>query len=369
MAQVQGVHGRPLRPRQHGPGRVQHGARPLPRDHHRRRGAEADVPARLARRPDPRAVRAPLARVAEPGDAAGGAGHHRRHRRVARVPARDARHARPGRRRLARRRLPALSGARLPGAQRVPPGRSGDAAPPLGVPVHGRGPLGARRRLPRARGGVQGDRTVGDRLHGRVLRDPQALVVAARRRGRRRRLVRGRSLGRDPPLQRRPERLHRPLRGLRERRGGGGQERRPPSRPDRGRLHLRGQSTLLAGATVAARLHAAAEPADAADRLARVRAQRAFDDGLPASHRVPLHGARDPLPLRGGGARGHAPVAVARRRVPQGGGVDEGPARAARHAGPPRAAVRAVRQLLPRTAPLLAAGRGLRRPGLRQDVP
>ena len=70
VAQVQGVHGRPLRPRQHGPGRVQHGARPLPRDHQRRPRAAADVAARLARRPHPRAVRAPLARVAEPRDAA-----------------------------------------------------------------------------------------------------------------------------------------------------------------------------------------------------------------------------------------------------------------------------------------------------------
>ena len=369
VAQVQGVHGCPLRPRQHGPGRVQHGARPLPRDHHRRPGAAADVPPRLARRSDPRAARAPLARVAQPRDAAGRAGRDRCHGRLAGVPARDARHAGPERRRLPRRRLPALSGARVPGAQRVPPGRPGDAAPPLGIPVHGRGPLGARGRLPRARGGVQGDRAAGDRLHGRVLRDPQALALAARRLGRRRRLVRGRGMGRDPALQRRPERVHRPLRGLRERRGGGGRERRRPSRPDRRRPLLRVQSALLARTAVAARIHVTAQPADAADRSARVRAQRALDDHLPAAHRVPLHGARDPLPLRGGGVRSRAPLALARRRLPQSGGPDEGRARAARDARPPRAALRALRQLLPRAAPLLAAGRRLRRPGLRQDVP
>ena len=71
-----------------------------------------------------------------------GAGGDRRHRRVAGLPAGHARHARPARRRPARRRLPALPGARLPRAQRVPPGRPGDAAAAVGVPVPGGGPLG-----------------------------------------------------------------------------------------------------------------------------------------------------------------------------------------------------------------------------------
>ena len=97
-------------------------------------------------------------------------------------------HARPARRRPARRRLPALPGARLPGAQRVPPGGPRDAAAALGVPVPGRGPLGARRRLPGARGALQGDRAAGHRLHGRLLRRAQALAVAAHRHGARRRL-------------------------------------------------------------------------------------------------------------------------------------------------------------------------------------
>ena len=84
------------------------------------------------------------------------------------------------------------------------------------------------------------------------------------------------------------------------------------SRPDRRGPLLRVQPALLARAAVAARLHVAAQPADDAHRPARVRAQRPLGDGVPAPHRVPLHGARDPLPLRRGGARRAAPVALAR---------------------------------------------------------
>ena len=55
--------------------------------------AAADVAAGRARRPHPGAVRAALAGVAEPGDAARRPGRRGRHRRLAGVPARRAGHA------------------------------------------------------------------------------------------------------------------------------------------------------------------------------------------------------------------------------------------------------------------------------------
>ena len=73
----------------------------------------------------------------------------RRHVGVAGVPARRARHPRPARRRPARRRPAPVPGARLRGAERVPPRDAGDAAPPLRLPVPRRGPLAARSALPR----------------------------------------------------------------------------------------------------------------------------------------------------------------------------------------------------------------------------
>ena len=139
-------------------------------------------------------------------------------------------------------------------------------------------------------------------------------------------------------------------------------------RPDGGRPPLGLQPAVLAGAPVAARLHVAAQPADHAHRPARVRPQRPLGDRVSAPHRVPLHGARDPLPLRRGGARRAAAVALARRRLPQGREAHEGRARAALDARPARLALRRGRQLRARAAPLLTAGSGLRRRRLRQDL-
>ena len=78
-------------------------------------------------------------------------------------------------------------------------------------------------------------------------RSPWPLVVTPRRRG----VVRRRRVGRHPALQRRPERLHLPLRGLRQRRGRGGEERAAASRADRRGPALRVQPALPAGAAVA----------------------------------------------------------------------------------------------------------------------
>ena len=332
------------------------------RDHHGRPQAAADVAARLARRPHPRAVRAAVACVAEPRDAA-----RRRRRSIV------ATGAWPAYRLGTRATRDPSAGALLAGAYLL--------YPALGFlvlnefhPVALATPLLLWAFLY-----LDEDRWVRAAVFlvlAAACKETVPLVIAfmgvyfaVRKRSlwplvvtaTRHRLVRARRLGRDPALQRRPEHVHLPVRRLRRRRGSGGQARRSrtPARPSPTLTGL--QPALLARAAVAPRVHLAAEPADAADRAARVRAQRALGDGVPAPHRVPLHGARDPLPVRGRGARRHAPVALARRRLPQGGEADAGRARAARDPGPARPALRPGGQLLPGSAPLLAPGSCLRR--------
>ena len=78
---------------------------------------------------------------------------------------------------------------------------------------------------------------------GAVLRDPQAVVAAADPDGRGRRLLRRRGVGDHPALQRRPERLHRPLRRLRNGRRGGGQDGAHSSGSDRRRPDVAGRTS------------------------------------------------------------------------------------------------------------------------------
>ncbi len=75
---------------------------------------------------------------------------------LAGLPPRHARHPRPARRGPARRRLPALPGARLRGAQRVPPGDAGHDVPALRLPLPRGGPLALGDPVHRARRALQG---------------------------------------------------------------------------------------------------------------------------------------------------------------------------------------------------------------------
>ena len=157
----------------------------------------------------------------------------RRHRRVARLPAGRALHARPTRRRAPRRRLPAVPGARVPRAQRVPPSGARDPAACCGRSSTSRRTAGCGRRRswcspPPAKRPCRWCIA----LHGHVLRPAQALVAAADRHGARPRLLRRGGVGDHPALQRRPERLHRPLRQLWRRRRRGRQEGGAPPRAD-----------------------------------------------------------------------------------------------------------------------------------------
>ena len=92
---------RPLRPREHGPGGLVDRARPPAADH--RPARRPGLAARRALRPDPRRLRAALARLAEPGPAARRAGRRSRARRAARLLARaQAPRRRAGRRSASR---------------------------------------------------------------------------------------------------------------------------------------------------------------------------------------------------------------------------------------------------------------------------
>ena len=176
---------RPLRPREHGPVGLVDRARPPAPDH--RPARRPGLPARRALRPDPRRLRAALARLAEPGHAARHAGGRGRARRAARLLARaQAPRQRAGRRRL-RARLPRLPADPVADAERVPPGRARLPAAAVRDLVPRRGPPAPVRAL---RGGRR-DHEGGDRARRRRARDlvrarPRpALDRSGDRRGRR----------------------------------------------------------------------------------------------------------------------------------------------------------------------------------------
>ena len=122
----------------------------------------------------------------------------------------------------------------------------------------------------------------------------------------RRRVVRRGGMARHPALQRRPERLHRPLRRLRQRRGRGGEERAAEPWADRRRTSSRSPTCATGSALLwPLGFTSLLSPLTVLIAAARVRAERAVGDGVPAPHRVPLHRARDPLPVRRGRARRH----------------------------------------------------------------
>ena len=200
----------------------------------------------------------------------------------------------------------------------------------------------ARRRLPRARRRLQGERAAGDRLHGRLLRAPQALAVAADRHraaalayfARRRlgRSSRTSTAARAPSSRATATTATAPA----------ASSRTPLLHPGRDRHRTSSRRpTCATGSRCCGRFGFTSllSPLTLLIAAARVRAQRAVRDRVPAPHRVPLHGARrSPSSTRprcsascacGAGSA----AASARRRS-----CHEGPARAARDAGPARPA-------------------------------
>ena len=270
VAQVPRLHGRPLRPRQHG-------RRPSTT---RRTGtssrsptgdaeAAADVAAGLARRPDPRAVRAAVAGLAEPRDAARAAGR----RSSPPAPGRRTAWARASRVTRAPARL--LAGAYL-------------LYPALGFlvlnefhPVALATPLLLWAFLY-----LEEDRwlrALPFLVLAAACKETVPLVIAVmgvyfalrkrswrplHRHGRRRRLLRRRGLGRS---SRTSTAARAPSSRATASYGDGAGEvvktRAPPSRPDGRRPRSRRPNLdYWLRAAVAARLHVAAEPADAAHR-------------------------------------------------------------------------------------------------------
>src|SRR5207253_1456430 len=125
-----------------------------------------DLPARRARRSHSRALRAALVALAERRPAARRAGARDRTRSATRLLARaEAPRLRPRCARV-RARIPAPPGRPVADAERVPPGRAGDATPALRVLVPRRGPARAVRGLRGAGLRLQG----GDPARRRRLR-------------------------------------------------------------------------------------------------------------------------------------------------------------------------------------------------------
>ena len=178
-------------------------------------------------------------------------------RRVARLQIGHARHPRPDGRGVPRGRVPAVSGTRIPRLERVPPVA-------LATPL-----------LLWAFLYMEEDRSVHAAVFlvlAAACKETVPLVIAflgayfAFRSARRRRssspsppsVARRRRVGRHPALQWRPERLHLPLRGLRQRCGRGGEERAPctPDRPPR--TCSRSPTCATCGAAVASGVHVTA---------------------------------------------------------------------------------------------------------------
>src|SRR5439155_9460229 len=135
----------PLRSREHGPGRLVDRARPPAAGNGP--SWRRDLPPRRALRPDPRRLRAPLARLAQPGRPTRLPGNRGRARGPAGLLAcEQAPRVATGGPRL-RARVPPLPTHPVADAERVPPGRPRLPAPALRRLVSRRGPAAAVRTL------------------------------------------------------------------------------------------------------------------------------------------------------------------------------------------------------------------------------
>ncbi len=291
---------RPVRPGEHGPGRLEHGQRELPGHHGRLRGPVQ--PPRGPRRPGAGPVRAALDGLVEPRDAVGGPGGDRRRGCPARVLAGTALAGRrpPGRGR--RGGLPDGAGPDARHAVRLPPGHARGAAPDVLHLGGGGGALGHPGRLRHAGGAVPGaggpaDRRArglavvpppgpaaggpdpgrrGARVGGDRLRGDPAVVRARRRQpAPDPLLVAGRQPGRDPPELRDPS-------------VGRGRDR-PDARPPRLRARPAGRHAVPGARGTPP---GPGGPAAAGDQPVR-------QHGPGADRRVPLRGAAGARP--GGG--------------------------------------------------------------------
>ncbi len=305
---------RPLRPWQHGAGRVVDGAR------RRARGdgapGAAVLAARRALRPDPGRLRTALVAVARPDDARRRPGDRDRPRRAARLSARpQAPRLGPRGRRL-RDRVSALSADAVARSERVPPGRARDAASPRRLLVPRRGPTRALRRRRRRRLPDEG-------AHRPRRRRPRALVRVRARpppRRPRHRSRRHRGLRRGDRARRAALRAGRLVAVRRSLPGG----RRRPARDRRDARHRsaararrdvrRPRPPVPARAPAAARGAAAPGAARRRDRAAGAPRQSALDDAHAAVDPLPLHGCGDPRARRGGRLRRRPAADEARPR-------------------------------------------------------
>src|SRR5207253_1263016 len=198
----------------------------------------AGLPARGARRPDPRPLRAAVVDLAQPGHAPRRPGRRRRGGRLPRLRAgAQAPRLRPRRARL-RARLPPPPGGAVADAERVPPGCARLPAPALRLPLPRRRPASTVRGLRAPRGGDEGgDRARRRRLRGVVRACPPPPGDRHGDRGGGCALVRPRRRGRRPALQ--PRRGLEPLLPL------------PRGRRPAGRLSGRSRKRALAIAVLA----------------------------------------------------------------------------------------------------------------------